>query len=599
MRSNSSLLKIMMLFCAIIWLCQCTHVANNQSPLSRSNQQYTPYTMPAAAYLALAKNQGGNEEQNLLIMAAGRLIYDGQWREGVRTLAKTSNLSTAQAHEKNILLAKTEMMREQPRAAIAKLSAVRDTSSLPLFYQVQYHEILANAYETVGSSTESLTERIKLEQVLPDEAGRANNRRILWLTLTKLPIAELNTLAIEAQEDSDIEGWVRLALLARQNSASAETSYAQIEAWQRQYPSHPANGILPSPLAAVKPYLYRTPRQMALLLPLSGSLAGPGAAIRDGFMAAANNAAGISAIRLYDTAKGNVRELYQQALNEGADYVVGPLSKSDVASVAAMNHPVPTLLLNDLETGINGNAYLFGLSPANEARQVAVKASKNGYRRALVIAPSGAWGEEIVAAFNAQWQKAGGLVVDQLNYDSNTNLNLAVRDLLRVSESQAREKQLKQLLGNIEAAPSRRQDVDMIFLLGYPSKARQIMPLLKYYFAGDVPVYATSTVYSGSINAMKDRDLDGIIFCDMPWVFAHQAGQKNWPEQFNSYNRLYALGMDSFALATQLNQLLLFPAMGVNDKSGALYLNRAQQVARIPAWGKFKGGVAVAMTEHS
>lgn len=98
---------------------------------------------------------------------------------------------------------------------------------------------------------------------------------------------------------------------------------------------------------------------------------------------------------------------------------------------------------------------------------------------------------------------------------------------------------------------------------------------------------------------MKDKDLDGIIFCDMPWVFQHQMGTRNWPEQLNSYNRLYALGMDSFALASQLNQLLLFPAMGIHDKSGVLYLNRSQQVARVPAWGRFKGGVAVAMTANS
>ncbi len=52
----------------------------------------------------------------------------------------------------------------------------------------------------------------------------------------------------------------------------------------------------------------------------------------------------------------------------------------------------------------------------------------------------------------------------------------------------------------------------MVFLLSYPSKARQIMPLLKYYYAGDVPVYATSSVYTGGVNVMKDRDLNGIIF---------------------------------------------------------------------------------------
>ncbi|WP_347251734.1 penicillin-binding protein activator, partial [Legionella sp.] len=342
----------------------------------------------------------------------------------------------------------------------------------------------------------------------------------------------------------------------------------------------------------LKPYLHSAPKQIALLLPLSGPLAGPGGAIRDGFMAAASNSS--TTIRQYDTAVGDVAALYQQALSEGADYVVGPLSKTDVAVVATMEHPVPTLLLNDIDVTNSTNAYRFGLSPSNEARQVAVKAEKKGYKRALIIAPAGQWGDEIVAAFTAQWQSSGGVIVDKLAYGNNDNLNVAVRDLLHVSDSQAREKRLKDILGQkIQMIPRRRQDFDMIFLLAYPSKARQIMPLLRYYFAGDVPVYATSTVYAGSPNIMRDKDLDGIIFSDMPWVFAHQMANKNWPEQLNSYSRLYALGMDSYTLSTQLNQLLLFPAMGIDDKSGVLYLNRAQQIARIPAWGQFKGGVAV------
>ena len=115
------------------------------------------------------------------------------------------------------------------------------------------------------------------------------------------------------------------------------------------------------------------------------------------------------------------------------------------------------------------------------------------------------------------------------------------------------------------------------------------MPLLKYYYADDIPVYSTSISYSGSVNALQDRDLDGLIFCDMPWVFTHQMEAQNWPEQLNSYNRLYALGMDSYILTTKLRQLSLSPA-SINEKSGILYLNDAN-VIRLSSWGKFKQGV--------
>lgn len=592
MWSNSLLLKLVSLLFCVTLLSQCTKATDTH--LQVNQQVASPYTLSASAYLAQAEEARSNEEkQARLLMAAGRLIQDGQWQQGSKILARTGDLSTQLANEKYLLQARVDLIREQPRAALAKLASVHETTRLPIYYQVQFHEMLAHAFQATNHTSESVSERIKLQRLLPDKASKANNLRKLWLTLTTLPVAELNTLAVEAPDDSEQEGWMQLALIARKHPANGQVMLAEIERWQARNPQHPANAILPA--VGVGQRLSPPPKKMALLMPSSGPLAGPGGAIRDGFMAAfaASSAVDSVKVRLYNTDSANVAALYQQAVTDGADYIVGPLSKADVAMVAAGNHPVPTVLLNDANAKTTENAYQFGLSPSDEARQVAARARKNGYTRALVIAPTGAWGEDVTAAFTNQWQENGGQVIDTLHYGANDDLHVGIRDFLHISGSEARKKALRQLLGrNIESTPRRRQDFDVIFLLAYPTKARQIMPMLKYYYAGDVPVYATSSVYTGSADAMKDRDLDGIIFCDMPWVFAHQTSNKNWPEQFNSYNRLYALGMDSFALANQLNQLLLFPAMGVSDKSGVLYLKPSQQIARLLAWGQFKQGRA-------
>ena len=588
-----SIKRFSLILCVLL-LTQCTKLTDT-SVAHVNKQLVSPYTMPAAAYLALAKNQTGTERQSLLIMAAGRLIYDGLWRDGLAILSQTNDLSPELASVKHLLLAKIDLIRSEPHKAIAKLSAVPDVNSLPIYYQVQFHEMLALAYQSMGNASESVNERIKLEKLLPDEASKANNRRALWLSLTMLPIAELNSLAVETTNGSMLKGWMQLALISRTPYANSQMMLAAVMHWQAEYPGHPANYILPVPLTKATSRLFAPPKKMALLLPLTGPLAGPGDAIKDGFMAAfkARNTTDLATVRLYNTDSVDVAALYQKALADGADYVVGPLSKANVATVAPMNHPVPTLLLNDAEVKPTQGAYQFGLSPGNEARQVAAKARKNGYTRALVIAPAGEWGDDVVAAFANQWRANGGNVVDTVHYGATGDMSAVVRDFLHVSDSEARGKQLKQLLGNhLESTPSRRQDFDVIFLVAYPSTARQIMPLLNYYYAGDVPVYATSSVYAGSSDAMKDRDLNGIIFCDMPWVFAHQMGNRSWPEQFNSYNRLYALGMDSYALTSQLNQLFLFPAMGVSDKSGVLYLNSSEQIARILAFGQFKQGLA-------
>ncbi|MDP3267821.1 MAG: penicillin-binding protein activator [Legionella sp.] len=593
-------LRLIFLLAASFILCQCTAAVNNPEPsVVVHKKQTNPYKLPTATYLAMAKNQSGTEKQKLMLLAAGRLISEGQWRQGSAILAQTADLTPDQMSEKNLLQAKIDLIRDQPKSALNRLAKINETEMLSVYHQIQYHELFAQAHRSAGNKLEALNERIKLETLLTDKKSQSNNRRNLWLTLINIPQSELQTFAAEADNKSELQGWLQLALISKQYSNNSKSLLAALDQWQSQFSNHPGNYILPNPLDSIAHKILPPPKQVALLLPLSGPLSGPGNAIKEGFMAAfkANNA-DATKVKLYDTDKSEIVGLYEQAISEGADYVVGPLTKNQVATIAGMNHPVPTLLLNDSEGSVQDNSYLFGLSPTHEASQVALNARKKGYSRALIIAPQNEWGNDVTKAFINQWQKKGGKVVDTFSYSQKADLNKEMRDFLRITDSQTREKQLKQIIGqNVTVSTSRRQDFDMIFLLAYPSKARQIMPLLKYYYAGDVPVFATSSVYGGSANALKDKDLDGLIFCDIPWVFAHQMGSRNWPEQFNSYNRLYALGRDSYALATQLNQLILFPADGSQNSNGTLYLKPSQQVARVLEWGQFRQGLAHSLGE--
>ncbi len=584
-----------LVFISTVLLSQFATTVNSSESIMINKKNISPYSHSTAEYLAMAKDQDGIDKQNSLILAAGHLIYNGQWRQGMAILAQTNELTDAQLNEKKLLLAKVDLMGDRAKTALSKLASIQEVQDLPLYLNIQFHELLAQAYRAEKKYTESISERVQLESLLSDDDSRLVNQRALWLTLTNLSQAELNTMSEEAASHSVFQGWLQLVLISRKYRDNPQSLLAALDQWQTTYNNHPANLILPNPLDTISYKMLAKPMHVALLIPLSGPLKGPGEAIQDGFMAAykANNGQEMTKVKVYDTNKGAIEDIYQQSITDGAEYVVGPLIKSQVAAIAGINHPVPTLLLNDSDTSIQDNSYLFGLSPANEAIQVAIRARSKGYQRVLVIAPKTDWGFEVTKAFRNQWEADGGRIADALLYDAKDDLNKKMRDFLHISAAQEREKNIKQVLGqHIEAAPNRRQDFDMVFMLAYPSKARQLIPLLKYYYAGDVPVYATSSVYGGSSNALKDKDLDGVIFCDIPWVFSHQMGARNWPEQFNSYNRLYALGMDSYALATQLNQLILFPADGSSDDNGTLYLKPSKQVARVLEWGQFKEGLA-------
>jgi uncharacterized protein len=173
------------------------------------------------------------------------------------------------------------------------------------------------------------------------------------------------------------------------------------------------------------------PKRIALLLPLHGTLANAGNAIRDGFMTAYYQEVKMQplkpVIQVYDSSEtNNIHSLYREAIADGADIVVGPLAKNNV--IALFQHTtmrVPTIALNYLDNNYSSreNFYQFGLSPEDEARQVAEKAKSAGYHHAFIIAPDTPSGRRATTAFKQQWQENGGQVIVELNYAKNDNLN--------------------------------------------------------------------------------------------------------------------------------------------------------------------------------
>jgi len=129
----------------------------------------------------------------------------------------------------------------------------------------------------------------------------------------------------------------------------------------------------------------------------------------------------------------------------------------------------------------------------------------------------------------------------------------------------------------------RRQDFDVIFLLAPPASARQIMPLLRYYYADNIPVYSTSVIYSGVPSPEKDSDLNGIIFCDTPWSLQQNASGV-------SANRLYAVGQDAYALGNQLTRMRALPNFPLYGATGAITLTPQQQFYRRLPWATMHDG---------
>ncbi len=584
----SKLLKMVLIIALQSLLSQCGSLSDSLPVNTQQSAVISPYSQTTATYLERADNNAESPEaQSWLLLAAGRAVEEGQFSEARKILTQTAGLSGAQAAQKNILLAEIEVINNQPKKALALLAKVHlhNTSA---FYQAQYHRILARAYTATANYNFAFLERIKLEPFFTNSPEGERNRRETWNVLMQTPKGDVLSLEENSTTDWLPQGWLELAFIAR--NAAPETLGVRLRKWQQQYANHPATTTLRKNSASILGHLSPIPTQVALLLPLTGSLNGPGKAIQAGFLTAARNAS--MKIISYDSANSDVVELYNQAVANGAHFVVGPLTKSNALKIAQIHHQVPTLVLNDTQTRAENNFFQLSISPQREAERVADKAGKMGLKNALIIAPEGEWGAAVSASFAARWQQHGGRVVESLSYNQKPSLSEAVRNFLHVTRKEAVRKQARVPESDMSAGPKRREDFDMIFLVAYPSVGRQIVPLLKYYFAGNIPVYATSSIYAGEKNVRKDKDLNGVIFCEYPQVFLQQAAEKNWPEQFNAYNRLFALGRNSFSVLSHFNQLQLFASVPGEEAGNLLSLHGAQVYNHL-SFAQFRNGVAL------
>ncbi len=456
--------------------------------------------------------------------------------------------------------------------------------------QVNISLLRAEVYALLGNHMASAQQRIFLAPLL-DQDQQAQSQKLIWRSLMYVSNSDLNSYRDKAFS-REYQGWLELALVAKNQQSDLDKQLLQLENWQKQWASHPANKTLPGGLELIKELAENRPEQIALMLPLTGTLAPFGKAIRDGFIAAmyeARNAGGsVPIIKIYNTEESdNIISVYRQAADDGAELVVGPLEKHRVKQLFDVNLTLPTLALNRVEDYGNPPAqlYQFGLDPKDEAQQVADIAFLENHKKALLIAPEGEWGERVSDAFSKRWNDLGAEIVATSVYTGQSDYSKSIKGSLLLDKSENRAKRIAKLVGErLEFLPRRREDIDMFFLLARPQHARSITPLLDYHYAGNIPVYGTSRLYTGYDDKKRDRDINGIKFTDMPWILEQPSALHNTINTENpgskQYQRMYALGIDSYQLHPRLRQLKEIPSSRVFGQTGTLKLNTNQQIER-------------------
>jgi outer membrane PBP1 activator LpoA protein len=227
---------------------------------------------------------------------------------------------------------------------------------------------------------------------------------------------------------------------------------------------------------------------------------------------------------------------------------------------------------------------------------VAEQVFREGLLKALIIAPDSEWGDRNLEAFTDSFTNHGGLIVDSVRFTDQRDYSDLIKSLLNVDSSEQRAAGLRRITGErFEFTARRRQDIDFVFLLSNATQARGINPTLAFFYAEDIPVYATSHVHIGTDSQINAIDLNGIRFCDIPWKLTKNDTIKqlivdSWSGASSQLAPFYALGVDAHRLYPRLQQLKELPDENIFGATGILTLNKDNIVNRALTWAQFRNG---------
>ncbi len=560
----------------------------------------------ASTYIGLASDASGADRQRLTLLAVEQWLDAGDGRRArsaIATVSEPVDPTLRPLLDSN--RAALALWQGRPDDALDILRPL-SAQSLSDARRIRVDALRGDAWFQKSEPARAVNLYLQLEQALTASDDVLAARERLWAGLT---VSDPQTMRTAARINSSglIRGWLSLGALAVSTGQRGIGWNSGYERWQAEYPGHPAASIVDD-FASADPGLFSYPRQIALLVPLTGNAASVGQAVQNGFLAgyfeSGAHLDGSQELRVYDLPSGqSATEAYQRAVEDGAEFVVGPLLRRSVEELATLpGLPVPVLALNNLRDGAQRppGLFQFALAPEDEASTAARRAIADGHSMGVALIPDSDWGRRMLQSFVTEFEGRGGQLLEYRYYQpSDQDFSFEIENIMGLALSVDRFNRLRANLGRgLRFDPRRRGDTEFVFLAAEAPAGRLMKSQLKFHYSGDLPVYATSRIFAQ--DGRSNGDLNGVGFADTPWTIAPQPRIAALPATFDEFwpdeqslllNRLNAMGYDAYTLVNELHSGS-FEAP-IEGATGTLLINPQGRVRRELPWAVFNGGEPV------
>ena len=317
-------------------------------------------------------------------------------------------------------------------------------------------------------------------------------------------------------------------------------------------------------------------------------------------------------LKIYDTSSQPLDQVLAQVQQDGASIVVGPLLKNNVEELMKSNTALNVLALNQPEQVQNrANICYFALSPEDEARDAARHIHEQGKQSPLLLIPRSTLGDRVANAFAEEWQKLGGGIVLQQKFGSVSELRAGVNGGAGIAlngspVSASLPQQQSVTIGGltIPAPPTDAQiggggKVEAAYIVATPQEIAFIKPMIAMRNGSQsgATLYASSRSAQGTAGPDFRLEMDGLQYSEIPMLAGSNPAlmQQALSTVRNDYSlaRLYAMGVDAWALANHFTQMRQVPGFELNGNTGDLTATQDCVINRKLSWLKYQQGQIV------
>ena len=433
--------------------------------------------------------------------------------ETIETINKSSIRSNQVKDEYFYVYSQMLKMKHMWKEAIKQAKKISTQKTIEK--KIGIKELIAELYQKSQQYIKEAETIYEIQNIRKD--GSSIIYEMIWMILKNADIEDL--MSYRKKADYNFGGWIELMIIAKNRIPRSQIN-SKISQWKSSYRKHPAEQFIEAIQRGVESEPFK-PKKIAVLLTEEDQYQVISASIKEGIMKAIEENYEFDNIQInfYNT-QYSPNRAYQEAVNDQADFIIGPLIKTNIVkTINNYDDSIPQILLNLPDNAkIRENKFYINLSRRQDILESVLKMTADEIFRPIVFYKYTPRNIELAKQFSYYWKQNNFNEPELYSYYKLSDIKQTINEGMLNNEHFRKKRLISNIFGNIKSDTRSRKDIDGVFVINNEiHEIKMIKPFIEISTEPNskhLPVYSTNRA-NPKYEKLNQDDLKGIIYYDV------------------------------------------------------------------------------------